>query len=714
MSFDASNETGGASVPTGAQSAKDVGGAGVWPGNGASATDVGTANLPGVGPQTAAFDHAHKGVHSVNGLFGDVLVNGVITLGGIATGTTQLVSLPSVNLTAGALAYVVTVGDFFRLQQSALTTDGITVIAAFGKAGYQWVRLLVSTPSNKFVGAWSVDPAAGNDEFDGLTDATALKTLQEVKRRIWGLELQQTTTVRILTDTAPTDIGTWNFTIAAQAGGALSVGRLTLLGVLGASTGPGSTAHDNTLYSGSLTSPPTVPANVPSVDDYEITDTAIPASYAASGLLGAGVIFKRTNGTARYWYGLKDLGAKTLRISNPVAGNGVSTWFALTNGDTYSAYQMVKIYGQLFPGNMAEWVQFDSVDDEAAVGQEQTHKNAAPTRTRNWVGHANGRTVLCVNFQAANCMIDLGAAGNILTAGPSGQPIVSGGAFLGTGASTCSFTGNVVSLTGIPCFQGCALTSNDIADVEIEGGTVAFYDCTVACLQPFAGARFAFQPGQAGTGFSGKGNSSKLIDCTAGGTFYYGFNTALPPFVAGSTSDTSPIKLNNESFRVADLPTVIDVTLSGNLHFGGSAGMGATEASFISEEIDFAAAPATYQLIPSKPGYYFSIRQAECIVTSATGTMVTTVTWGAGNNGTTNDNLVSSQGNPTAAVFAVILTLVPNKCSLSVVAFGTAKSQLLDLTTAAVVRVTIAAILGGASTFRGRMNVVGQLIPIGL
>src|SRR6202035_1357575 len=56
---------------------------------------------------------------------------------------------------------------------------------------------------------WFIDPVAGSDlpTNPGTTSATALATLQELKRRWWGAEITANTTVTILGNIPNTDIG---------------------------------------------------------------------------------------------------------------------------------------------------------------------------------------------------------------------------------------------------------------------------------------------------------------------------------------------------------------------------------------------------------------------------------------------------------------------------------------------------------------------------
>ncbi|RPJ39789.1 MAG: hypothetical protein EHM35_01395, partial [Planctomycetaceae bacterium] len=185
---------------------------------------------------------------------------------------------------------------------------------------------------------WFVDPVNGSDAITnaGTTSATALRSLNGaggLKERWWGAEITQNTTVTILGNLSSTDTGSWSFTIKPGA-------IVTFIGSLGATTGFGGAAVDNTLYTGTVTGFVGM-ANAPTADDIELTDSAIPVSYTASGLLASGVLFRRNSGGAVvHWYALKDLASKTIRITSPFANTGQNNYQTLTNGDGYSAYAM--------------------------------------------------------------------------------------------------------------------------------------------------------------------------------------------------------------------------------------------------------------------------------------------------------------------------------------------------------------------------------------
>jgi hypothetical protein len=106
---------------------------------------------------------------------------------------------PSQN---GLIVWVLSVQDAFQYQNdSELPPDDITVVAptAADSIG-NWIRLQI--PNERWAQqlAWHIKEEGGDDENDGATLDTPLKTHAELARRINGLTLHQPTTVTIMSD----------------------------------------------------------------------------------------------------------------------------------------------------------------------------------------------------------------------------------------------------------------------------------------------------------------------------------------------------------------------------------------------------------------------------------------------------------------------------------------------------------------------------------
>lgn len=119
----------------------------------------------------------------------------------VAASGAQLQAIDTTDATDwpdGITAFVLTVEDYFTLSRSsALTADGITVIAPTTGPG-RWLRKNIASPRWAKQAAWFIDSVNGNDENDGSTSGTELRTHAELQRR-WGpaVRIAQDTTVTI-------------------------------------------------------------------------------------------------------------------------------------------------------------------------------------------------------------------------------------------------------------------------------------------------------------------------------------------------------------------------------------------------------------------------------------------------------------------------------------------------------------------------------------
>lgn len=252
---------------------------------------------------------------------------------------TPLSGISAAALTAGStLAWVSSVGAYFRLQISALAVDHLTVETASGMAGAQWLRMDWRNPVWEAQTAWTVNTASGSDEAAG-TGGAPLKTMSEAARRLSFAQLSATT-ITLIGSMATTDLPTWTVS-----------GGVFCLSIVGTTTA---------LFTGSVTTAVNVSA-APTTTENDLTDTSIPASFTASGLLANGVRVAFTSGAAgRSCWIAKDNGAKTARIAQPHTAFGGNATFA--NGDTYVAGQLPTVRQMHFVGMLtANGVFFQTV-----------------------------------------------------------------------------------------------------------------------------------------------------------------------------------------------------------------------------------------------------------------------------------------------------------------------------------------------------------------
>ncbi len=533
---------------------------------------------------------------------------------------------------------------------------------------------------------WAVDPAHGSDAKTnaGTSNATALRSLAQLAQRWWGAEIQANTTVTILGNLPSTDVPAWNFTVRKGV-------SITFLGSLGATTGFGGAAINNTLYSGTLTGAQATPVAA-STNDTEIADTGIPVSYTGSGLLAAGVFFQTTSGAAAQWWALKDLGSKTLRISPPL---NASVPQALTVGQNYSAYALWTIFDQRWPAAAAVNVNLQNLNDSGTTAQ--AFLGLATRRTNVWLG---GRNLIEVVQNAINCAWFGGGAGGSIVSSTDTESTIYGGAWFGSWSATYGDY-----LVAAPfAFQGGGLLISDYANMTVEqvGG---FYDSAgIAWLATNGSGRLALgaTPFPAGGGFSGSGGTGKQIQVLATSTIDFWSGWTATPFVAGSTTDANSIQLGSTSYPLANVPFTAITRLVASIPFPLPADAGAAGAeNYVSPTIDLTAL-ATTQVVPARPGFVFLVTRGEWITDQVAGTVsaAPTVQFLSG---------ATVCGGPTSAFPATTGFAHGGTSNAAPMASGSS-AQFVSANAAISVQVTVAA-TGTGLTWKGRFMLSGSWVP---
>jgi hypothetical protein len=478
-------------------------------------------------------------------------------LGLLATGYMKSATTTGVVTTTPT----VPVGDLSGVYSAALGL-GPTALGSAGVAttlGRSDITHAAYRSDMPLATTWYVDPVNGSNAAACTSAATACATVAEIKRRWWGADIVSDTTVNIMGDVPASDTNTFNTRISLGA-------HITFLGSLGATTGFGGASIDNTLFTGAVTTY-TAGSATPAADDVQLCDTSIPASFTASGLLAAGVIFRRTVTATRHWYVVKDLGSKCARITVPMNNVGAATFASnpLTVGNAYSAFHEWTMPPQTFGHADAISMKFDTLRMIEASGaiEEGGPRGFAPLRSRVWID-THATNFITMGEGCTNCLINLGSSGGVISFGTQTPPQIIGGGFIGTGASNYVFFGQG-GIGGAIVFQGARITINDWAYFTIEAA-VAFHDLASSAITTVGNGRAAFMQ----NGMWGKGNSGKLVQINWGGSLYYGQSAVLPPFVAGSTSDGSPIQIGSTNYAVSALPAVVDTLLSPNTQFAST------------------------------------------------------------------------------------------------------------------------------------------------
>lgn len=513
----------------------------------------------------------------------------------------NVAALALVDCTAianGCFAYVTTLKSCFELVATTRATQATSVIAALNKAASRWCRVLKRNMAFEAEATWFVDPVNGSDEAAGTTSATAIRSFAELNRRLYEAQIAQNTTINLLGNLASTDVNRWSFHVVPGI-------VVTVQGSLGATTGFGGAAINNTLFSGTVTAFAAA-ANAPTADQITMTDAAIPVSFTASGGLAAGVLYRRNAGGAVvHWYALKDNGAKTIRITSPNGNTIASTYQTLNVGDAYAAYAMSQMPAQFWSGCPGQ-VLVDSIYD-ISTAVENTGQQC-PRRRRVWLGTQT--TARGWGFGGwVNCMLEV--AGSVILNGFQSLGVTTGpigGAWRGTGASVVNMLRDTVIL-GCWMSQGAQLNANDGVFVAIETQW-AMYDCTIPCLVAQNAARINSNTTVAGAGMSGVGNTGKILSLNSDGSFYYGASGANPPFIAGVTTDANPITIGATNYTVAALPAVSNTYLSASKQFpfGPTAvANGAVAVAWNNAPAGSPAAPVRHVAFPDGAGGFFTL-----------------------------------------------------------------------------------------------------------
>jgi len=241
--------------------------------------------------------------------------------------TTALGTVDDASLNDGSVVSMLSVKNLWFLDKtSALSIDGITVIATNSGTG-RWVRMIQSNTAWRYQTGWHINQATGNDENDGSTAGTALASHEEFQRRV--ADEDQPLSVNMVVTFDANYVGDIENTVSVMQ--VAPYGSITYQG------------SRTVVYSGSVTG--TNPW-VTGTTAGDLTDSAVPVSFAASGALNQLCILTSgaNSGTAA-WLTLESA-PKTVRHS----GFWNETFFSINEpsiGDTYDVVELTTITGKI-------------------------------------------------------------------------------------------------------------------------------------------------------------------------------------------------------------------------------------------------------------------------------------------------------------------------------------------------------------------------------
>lgn len=446
-----------------------------------------------------------------------------------AANITALATLGAANFPIGnSWCWVDSVGAWFSLQTSALTTTPTTVISASGLAGAQWLRQNWVNHTWEAQTAWFVNTSTGSDENAG-TIGSPLLTVSEAARRLSFATLTAAVTVTVTGDMASTDRAVFTFFTGVS-------GSFTLTGT------------PTLLYTGTV-SGTTAAGAAPTTGDNTLSDAAITGgSFTAAGAMATGVMFARTSGTAAQFFAVKDKGTQTVRITVPMS-NFFTAAPALAPGDTYTFSQLPLLTMPRFP------------NAPAGGGANTT----GSIQIKNWLSATTLRPyemncLLFVNCWLRGADLPGGAfAGQCLFTGNS-QFTGSGGTFAGFcssmaggGVGTATVATSML-INGCVYFQmilGPAITIQSAqwqvssgSYCEQNGPDVLAYDTASYVFLIDYGAKYLQKHSGA---FGGNGNAEL---CNAGHGSWF-MHTTTPYWLAGSSTDAATPILANGSAGIS-------------------------------------------------------------------------------------------------------------------------------------------------------------------
>ncbi len=248
---------------------------------------------------------------------------------------TQLASLDITNLSNLITRWVATIRSFFYLDKtSTLTANGISIITASGGIG-RWIRNEEASKYWLSQIVWYWDPSnitgLANDENDGLTSTTPIRTYDEIDRRIGNAMMLNGPTINIMSDVPSSQRFKISTLVSFSSGGG---GYISFRGTF------------TPIHSGTITSVTSV--NKSTDQWWEITDSALPVSWTSSGLIDQWIVIKSGATVVASGPIIKDLGSKRARVG-ALGKSGItvaaidSTSGTITAGNTYIVYSFPKI-----------------------------------------------------------------------------------------------------------------------------------------------------------------------------------------------------------------------------------------------------------------------------------------------------------------------------------------------------------------------------------
>lgn len=453
-----------------------------------------------------------------------------------------LTALDATTFLDGAHVWVETVRDFFVLRTSAAALVAAKVVAS-SAAGRRWFRVNIPDPSWALQATWEINTATGNDEADGSTVGTAIKTWDELVRRVGlvaGFYANQFMTVNLAGDLPASD----------PIRGRLNVGPLGGFHVKGRLGSP--------VFTGTVSAKDDLSTATTNGTCNAVTSTWTPASWISTD--NDAYIVKDATNNLWAWVA-KDLGGGKAKLSPWCAiGNetgGQSNDFAAastTFGATIEVYRLPRALGRLqwfneagqrgFFANVFSFINWDTnnatISRAVSVGSSIYFQQC---RLRVMYG---GGFITFAN----SLLADMGwgseapVYGNIRAGLVLNVPAVNGNVFA---YSTWDITSNVL-------FQNSAIGFTRGAHVRMRNAF--FEDCTAPCIVIQGGGVVQLNTST----ICGNGNTAALITCQGQGSKFMLYAGTMASQMKAATTSLTPILFNAASTAPAFDPATSTFT----------------------------------------------------------------------------------------------------------------------------------------------------------
>jgi hypothetical protein len=376
-----------------------------------------------------------------------------------------IAALDDTILVDATSVFVTSVFDTFDLDKAS-TLDAVTaqvIVTASGTG--RWIRRSNGSDKWRKQLTWYVNPSTGNDENNGLTSGTAIKTWAEFRRR-HGRRLGSEASVDVyFSSTTVTENVLIDMYVGEYPEVIIIHGTRTLL------------------YTGSVTGYQAW--NSSAKTEPQITDSAIPTSWTASGLVQQQIVLTSGTHTGAVSFVAADLGTKKARVGM-FYDDAYAEGFEPTVSTTFGVYSLTQFTGSVYidcgPGRVWIYdVHFNiSGSNFLCINQGQPWFGGCKIK----VSHIDQRAGF---WGAAGCILYSGAADLY-----NGHSTIDWSVIAGT---ISAYTGAMIELMYKNVMQVGTLQAKPGGFVSVQTDVACFGNTSNATIVVDSFGRFEIKPG---------------------------------------------------------------------------------------------------------------------------------------------------------------------------------------------------------------------------